>query len=65
MRRNARNWLHLADKVYHFRRDRLTEPELVSLTQERNNLRQKLKAKADASTLKLAIEDTLRSNCIS
>jgi signal peptidase I len=56
MRRNARNWLHLADKVYHFRRDRLTEPELASLNQERNNLRQKLKARADASSLKLAIE---------
>jgi len=56
MRRNARNWLHLADKVYHFRRDRLTEPELASLAQERGNLRQKLKARADASMLKLAIE---------
>lgn len=56
MRRNARNWLHLADKVYHFRRDRLTEPELASLTQERNNVRLKLKTRADASKLKLAIE---------
>jgi signal peptidase I len=56
MQRNARNWLHLADKVYHFRRDRLTEPELAALTQERNNVRQKLKTRADASVLKLAIE---------
>ena len=56
MRRNARNWLHLADKVYHFRRDRLTEPELASLARERNNLRQKIKTRVDASKLKLAIE---------
>ena len=25
MRRNARNWLHLADKVFHLRRDILNE----------------------------------------
>jgi len=56
MRRNARNWLHLADKVYHFRRDRLTEPELAALSRERNHLRQKLKTRADAGILKLAIE---------
>lgn len=57
MQRNARNWLHLADKVFHFRRDVLTEPELAALDQDRRNLRQKIKTKADASQLKLAIEN--------
>jgi len=57
MQRNARNWLHLADKVFHFRRDVLTEPELAALNQDRKNLRQKIKTKADASQLKLAIEN--------
>lgn len=57
MQRNARNWLHLADKVFHFRRDILTEPELAALDKDRKSLRQKIKTKADASQLKLAIEN--------
>lgn len=57
MQRNARNWLHLADKVFHFRKDVLNEPELAALDKDRKNLRQKIKSRADASQLKLAIEN--------
>ncbi|MEZ5277225.1 MAG: signal peptidase I [Opitutaceae bacterium] len=56
MRRNARNWLHLADKVFHFRRDILNETEVAALNQERFRLRKKLKGRANASELKLSIE---------
>lgn len=56
MRRNAKNWLHLADKVFHFRRDVLSEPEAAALNQERGRLRQKLKSGAGPGELKLTIE---------
>jgi signal peptidase I len=55
-RENAANWLELADKVWHFRRDRLSDRESGELLKRTQELKQQLKAKADAATLKLAVE---------
>lgn len=55
-RRDAKNWLEVADKVYHYRRDQLNELELAELVQRREELKSKVKAKADAAQLKLAVE---------
>ncbi len=56
MRENAGNWLELADKVYHYRRDVLT-PALIGELQSRMvELRGLLKERAGAEKLKLAIE---------
>lgn len=56
MRSSAANWLELADKVWHFRRDRLTDRESGELLKRSQELQQLLKTKADAATLKLSIE---------
>ena len=56
MRENAGNWLELADKVVHFRRDQLAAAQLAGLEQKRADLRLKLKERADAAKLKLGIE---------
>lgn len=55
-RRDAKNWLEVADKVYHYRRDQLSDSELSDLNQRRDELKAKVKAKADAAQLKLAVE---------
>jgi signal peptidase I len=57
MRDNAANWLQLADKVCAYRRDQLTAAQLAELLQASGGLRQKLKERADASRLKLGIEE--------
>ena len=56
MRRNAANWLELADKVWDYRRDRLTGAEAADLTGRRDELRRHLGGRADAGKLKLSIE---------
>jgi len=56
MRQNAANWLELADRVWNFRRDRLTGGEAAELTGRRDELRRQLRERADAGKLKLAIE---------
>lgn len=56
MRGNAANWLELADKIYHYRRDELKESERAQLLQRMEGLRALLREKADASKLKLGIE---------
>jgi signal peptidase I len=56
MRANAANWLELADKVHHYRRDQLSETERGQLVQRMEALRGQLRDKADASKLKLGIE---------
>jgi len=56
MRQNAANWLELAEKVWHFRRDVLTGAEGEELSRRRNGLKQLLQEKADAGKLKLGIE---------
>ena len=56
MRDNAANWLELADKVHHFRRDVLAPAQLEELTARRLELRTLVKERAGAEKLKLAIE---------
>jgi len=55
-RRDAQNWLEVADKVFHYRRDELKDSELAELNLRRQDLRQRVKQKADASQIKLGIE---------
>ena len=56
MRENAANWLELATKVFHYRRDILA-PALVTELQTRSTeLKTLLKEKSGAETLKLGIE---------
>lgn len=55
-RRDAQNWLSLATKVLHFRRDQLPAAEVQSLQQTINELRARLRERADAARLKMAIE---------
>lgn len=55
-RRDARNWLEVADKVWHYRRDELSEPQLRELVAQTHELRQRLKQRDDAGRIKLGIE---------
>jgi signal peptidase I len=56
MRENADNWLQLADKISHYRRDQLTSAQAQGLLQRIAELRFALKQRADAGKLKLGIE---------
>lgn len=63
MRINAREWLELADKIYHYRRDTLSGNELTELQTQSSDLRRLLKERAERMKLKLGIEsleETLR-----
>jgi signal peptidase I len=57
MRENASNWLELADKVWHYRRDVLTAAEASDLRSRTDGLRQVLKERGDAAKLKISIEE--------
>jgi signal peptidase I len=56
MRQNAANWLELADKVWHVRRDVIPAAEVQELSRRRNGLKQLLHDHSDAAKLKIAIE---------
>lgn len=56
MRQHASNWLELAEKVEHYRRDVLDASDLNELRQEKEGLKRLVKDKAAASDLKLGIE---------
>ena len=56
MRRHAANWLEVAERVFHYRRDQLTDPQLQQLQAVRGDLKLRLKEKADPGRLKLGIE---------
>lgn len=56
MRENAGNWLELADKVYHYRRDVLTPGQVSELQAQSAELRGLVKERAGAEKLKLGIE---------
>jgi signal peptidase I len=56
MRANATNWLELADKISHYRRDEISAADRADLQQKSEQLRGQLRDKADASKLKLGIE---------
>ena len=58
MRENAANWLELAERVYHFRRDVLPAAQVGELQSQMAGLRSLLKERAGAEKLKLAIEAT-------
>ncbi len=55
-RRHAENWLHLARKVYHYRRDLLTGKEVAELTAASNKLHESLKSNEDPSKLRMDSE---------
>jgi signal peptidase I len=57
MRENADNWLELADKVWHYRRDQLNEAERKDVVARTDALRQARRERADAGKLKLLIEE--------
>ena len=56
MRENAGNWLELADKVYHYRRDVLPAAQVADLQAKSAELRGLVKERAGAEKLKLSIE---------
>ncbi|MEY4941698.1 MAG: hypothetical protein RIQ93_3433, partial [Verrucomicrobiota bacterium] len=56
MRDNAANWLELASKVYHFRRDVLPPAQIGELQSRTAELQALLKERAGAEKLKVAIE---------
>jgi len=56
MRENADNWLQLADKIGHYRRDELTAAQAQALRAKCADLRLLLRQRADAAKLKLGIE---------
>ena len=56
MRQNAANWLEVADRVYKFRRDQLTDVQNQRLLGAATTVKLRLKEKADVSKLKLAVE---------
>jgi signal peptidase I len=56
MRANAYNWLELAEKIYHYRRDELGAKDLADLQQKRESLHNLVRDRVDASRLKLGIE---------
>jgi signal peptidase I len=57
MRANAVNWLETADRVWHYRRDRMTGAEAGELNRHKEELRRRWREGADAARLKLAIEE--------
>ena len=56
MRKNAGNWLELSDKIYHYRRDVLSEADRAAIQQAAGSLRRQLQDKNDAGKLKLGVE---------
>jgi len=56
MRENARNWLELADKVYHYRRDVLPEATVAELQGASSVLRTLVKDRAGTEQTKSGIE---------
>jgi signal peptidase I len=56
VRGHAANWLEVTDRVYHFRRDLLSELQLRKLTGARDELKLRLRERAPVPTLKAAVE---------
>lgn len=59
-RKLAADWLDLADKVFHYRRDILPPADLAALTSAAGQVKNLLREKADTAKLKLGI-DTLEA----
>ncbi|MBL9206659.1 MAG: signal peptidase I, partial [Opitutaceae bacterium] len=56
MRSHAANWLELAEKVHHFRRDVLPPNEVAEIQARSAQLKSELKDGSDSAKLKLSIE---------
>jgi len=56
MRRHATNWLEMAERVYDYRLDELSEAQGLKLQTVAGELKSRLKDKAAAGTIKAAIE---------
>jgi len=56
MRDHAANWLEVAERVFHFRRDLLNDAQRQQLQGATGELKLRLKEKADTAKLKLSIE---------
>ncbi len=56
MRQNAENWLEVADRVYKFRRDQLSEAQTTKLLTVVDEVKLKVKARAETDQLKQAVE---------
>ncbi len=56
MRQSAANWLEVADRVYKFRRDQLTDPQTRDLLAATGEVKLRLKDRAEAGRLRQAIE---------
>lgn len=56
MRQNAENWLEVADRIYKYRRDQLAEPQLKKLVSATDEVKLRLKEKAETSRIKTSIE---------
>ena len=57
MRQNAANWLELAAKVEHYRRDQLDPGDLTELQQRQAKLKAASQKKAEANELEIGIEN--------
>jgi len=55
-RHDAKNWLHLASKVIHYRRDQIPAQELNAILQAENDLKNRMEERADAAKLRATIE---------
>lgn len=55
-RKLASDWLELADKVFHYRRDILPPADLAALSSSANQVKTLLREKADTAKLKLGID---------
>jgi len=55
-RREATQWLEIAEKIHHYRRDLLSGASLAELQVARDDVKAKIKAKADTAELKPAVE---------
>ena len=56
LRDTAKNWLYLAGKVYHFRKDKLSESDTQKLVQLSEEVKAGMKSKASEGRLKSSIE---------
>lgn len=56
MRQNAENWLQVADRVYRYRRDLLSETQMNQLAAATDDVTLRLKEKAGTDKLKPAVE---------
>jgi signal peptidase I len=56
IRASATQWLELAEKIFHYRRDQLTAAESAELQKRTEDLRGKISHRTEAEKLKLSVE---------